>query len=148
MAEAKDKENAKDERVSEAGVDQVKKDDNPEYPTDLDDNPKKEKKGKEKEDHPPLTEPLTVFIRDNDKVIFQGKAKSITTYNDFGDFDVLAGHTEFISLIYDKLKVKKDNDEEQDIPIDRGVIRIFKNQVDIFLGLDAVAVEKREEFNK
>lgn len=65
---------------------------------------------------------------------FKGKAKAISGKNRLGNFDILPGHTNFISLIFEELKVYTP-EKEISFKFNRGVLETSENQVKIFLGL-------------
>lgn len=77
--------------------------------------------------------PLHVYTRDKKKTFFKGDAFSLTSVNDKGVFDVLPEHANFISLIKDYVIVDKGKPQEIKIMISSGVLKVARNQVDIFL---------------
>ncbi len=76
--------------------------------------------------------PLT--IRDREKVLFQGDAKALTSLNDRGEFDILPEHTNFISIIREKLTVHKTDGSDENFRIEHGVVKVFANSVAVYLG--------------
>lgn len=76
---------------------------------------------------------LTVIIRNKDKVLYSGQAFAITAINDQGPFDVLAEHESFISLIKDKITIHITPTKEQEIQIENGILRVYKDQVFIYV---------------
>lgn len=76
---------------------------------------------------------LSVVIRKKNGVVFSGEAKSITSYNERGTFDILPMHTNFVSVIRDRLEVAKVTNEKIKIPVERGVMRVKENHVEIYL---------------
>ncbi len=66
---------------------------------------------------------------------FEGKAVSVSSQNQLGDFDILPQHTNFITLIYNYLTIVTPKKEIIKYNFKRGVLRVRKNKVEIFLGL-------------
>lgn len=76
---------------------------------------------------------LTVVIRNKDKVLYSGQAFAITAINDKGPFDVLAEHESFISLIKDKVTIHTTPKEQKEIPIQNGILRVYKDKVYVYV---------------
>ena len=68
------------------------------------------------------------------KEAFEGKVKAISSKNRLGNFDILPGHTNFISLIFNTLTLQAPN-KKIDYQFARGVLEVSENKVKIFLGL-------------
>jgi len=65
---------------------------------------------------------------------FKGEAQSISSKNKVGKFDILPGHANFISLIFNSLTVYTPQ-EEKTYEFKRGVLEVADNEVRIFLGV-------------
>lgn len=76
---------------------------------------------------------LTIVIRNKDKVLYSGQAYAVTAVNDSGIFDILPQHESFISLIKDKVTIRKSPREKQEIPIENGILRNYKDKVYIYV---------------
>ena len=76
-----------------------------------------------------------LVVQDLDQIIFTGKAKAVTAYNEKGIFDILSMHENFISLINKNVTIQKENGEIQTLEIDKGILRVKKNRVEIFVGI-------------
>ena len=76
---------------------------------------------------------LTVIIRNKDKVLYSGQASAVTSINDKGIFDVLAEHESFITLIKDKVTIHTTPKEKQEIQIDNGILRVYKDKVYVYV---------------
>ena len=76
---------------------------------------------------------LTVRALTRDRVVFEGKAKALTSYNEKGVFDVLFGHENFISIVYKSLFIHLDSTHTQEIKIDHGILKVHDNNVEIYL---------------
>lgn len=69
------------------------------------------------------------------EISYQGKAKSISSKNQLGVFDVLPYHTNFITLIFDHLTIITPEERKITYQFRRGVLEIRRNKVNIFLGI-------------
>lgn len=78
---------------------------------------------------------LTVIVREKDKIVFNGSAKSITSTNEKGRFDILPLHTNFVSIIRETLELIKPDNSLHKIPIQRGILRIKENHIEVYIGL-------------
>ncbi len=76
---------------------------------------------------------LTVVVRNKDKVLYSGQAFAVTAVNDRGVFDVLAQHESFISLIKDKVTIRTTPTTKQEIQIENGIVRVYKDKVYIYV---------------
>ena len=66
---------------------------------------------------------------------FQGKAAAVSSENKIGKFDILPEHTNFISLIFNKLTIDTLVGKKIDYAFKRGVLEVSENQVRVFLGI-------------
>ena len=78
---------------------------------------------------------LNIVVRKRDGIVFAGTAKSFSSLNDVGPFDILPQHTNFVSVINDKLQIIRPDNKITDILITRGVVRVRNNEVEVFLGV-------------
>ena len=74
-----------------------------------------------------------VIIRKKDSVVWQGEVKSLSSTNKIGNFDVLPEHTNFVGLIEKYIIIRFDKTQKK-YPIDRGIISVKNNQVEVYLG--------------
>jgi F0F1-type ATP synthase epsilon subunit len=79
------------------------------------------------------TSNLNVSVRSKKKTYFKGNAVSITSLNDKGEFDILPGHANFISLISKYVVIDKDQKSEQKFVVSNGILRVKENTVEVFL---------------
>lgn len=65
---------------------------------------------------------------------FEGDAKSLTAVNESGEFDILPGHHNFITMLLscDVRVITADNESEV-IPILRGLLHVKQDKLIIFL---------------
>ncbi len=78
---------------------------------------------------------LTVVIRNKDKILFSGQCYAVTCINDRGIFDILPQHESFISLIKEKVIVRKSPREKQEFLLENGILRVYKDKVYIYLNI-------------
>lgn len=69
------------------------------------------------------------------EIYFEGKARSISSQNRLGKFDILPRHANFITLIYENLTIVTPEEKKITYQFKRGVLEVSENKVNIFLGL-------------
>ena len=65
---------------------------------------------------------------------FAGRALAVSSQNPVGNFDILPGHVNFITLIFNVLTIHLP-EKKINYKFNRGVLEVSQNQVNIFLGL-------------
>lgn len=65
---------------------------------------------------------------------FQGKVEAISCQNNLGDFDILPGHINFITLIFKKITIHISSNKKISYEFNRGVLEVSENKVNVFLG--------------
>ncbi len=68
------------------------------------------------------------------EVFFEGRAKSVSSENKLGKFDVLPEHANFVSLIFNEVTIVTEKGEKINYKFKRGVLKVAENKVRIFLG--------------
>lgn len=81
---------------------------------------------------------LEIEIVESEKTLYNGKAKSLSSKNPEGKFDILPGHRSFISIIEDEIKIRTDKGEDLTFKIEKGVLKCFHNKIEILVGLDSL----------
>ena len=76
---------------------------------------------------------IVVSVKSLKKTYFDGKAESITSLNDTGEFDILSEHANFISLIRNYIVIDRGLKSEQKFMISNGILRVKENKVEVFL---------------
>ena len=76
---------------------------------------------------------FSVIIRTRQDVVYQGEVEAVTSTNDTGNFDVLAGHAYFISLIQRFIIIKITPVQKKHYEIDQGIIYVQEGVVKIYL---------------
>lgn len=82
-----------------------------------------------------IPEDLKVNIKDRRKVLYEGFARSVSSFNSVGEFAVLPQHANFVSLIKDKVIVDKDTPQEEVFEIETGLISVDDNGVNVYIGV-------------
>lgn len=78
---------------------------------------------------------LNVTIRDRKGIVWEGEATAVTGRNEVGPFDVLAGHSNFISIISKKLIIKTADKKLREFNVDSGILQVREGKVMIYLGV-------------
>ena len=69
------------------------------------------------------------------KLGYRGSAVAISSVNKVGKFDILPAHTNFISLIFDKIIIHLADKTKLEYEFKRGVLEVSENLVKVFLGI-------------
>lgn len=78
---------------------------------------------------------LQVRIIAKNKVLFEGQARSVSSHNTVGNFDILPEHSSFISLIDKSVGYVDELGVSQVLSINQGLIKVIDNQVIILVEL-------------
>ena len=81
---------------------------------------------------------LDLTVLNREEIVFQGKVKSVTSYNEKGKFDVLPQHSNSISLLQKGLIYRLISGQEKEIPVSDGVIKVQENKINVYLGIGEV----------
>lgn len=81
------------------------------------------------------TNSLTVAVYNADVMVFEGPAASVSSTNNMGRFDVIPFHSNFITIISDNLVIYDTAGKKKEIKIDKGVLKVTGNKVDVLLGI-------------
>ncbi|KKQ74858.1 MAG: hypothetical protein US96_C0023G0002 [Candidatus Woesebacteria bacterium GW2011_GWB1_38_5b] len=77
--------------------------------------------------------PFTLFVRNKKGVLINSQAKSITSYNRLGRFDILSTHSQYISVIEGSLLVTYEDNKTDEIPLSQGILKVLENRVSVYL---------------
>jgi F0F1-type ATP synthase epsilon subunit len=83
------------------------------------------------------------LVRDRQTVLYEGPASAITTRNEHGLLDVLPEHTHFISIIEGSVDIVRPDGKTLNIPVSKGILKIFGGEARIYLGIFSVASKKK-----
>lgn len=78
---------------------------------------------------------LHVFIRDRQKVLANEDIESISGVNEKGVFDILELHSNFITLIEQRIVLRRSDGTSQEIMVNNGVLRVSENRAEIYIGV-------------
>lgn len=81
---------------------------------------------------------LSITIYGLESILYEGKAKAITSVNDKGQFDILPLHSNFISVIKDKLILYERTGSQKEFKLKNGVLKLVNNRASVFLGLEGL----------
>ncbi len=76
---------------------------------------------------------LKVDIRNRKEQFFYGDAKTVSSVNDTGEFDILPQHANFVTLIKAYVLVDKNLPTEKKFEVDNGVLAAKTDAVDVYL---------------
>lgn len=82
-----------------------------------------------------MKDTLNVVVRSRRGLIFEGPLAAVSSYNTVGPFDVLPEHSNFVSMISKKLVLHKSNGKKEEMWVDKGVMVVEKNSVQVFVGI-------------
>ena len=69
------------------------------------------------------------------QVYYQGEAVSVSAVNDVGPFDILAGHSNFFSLLTEGEVIINTGYQNVKVTIPNGVVRVSNNMVTLFVNI-------------
>ncbi|MEK7533917.1 MAG: hypothetical protein AAB600_01130 [Patescibacteria group bacterium] len=78
---------------------------------------------------------LDLVIRNKQGVLYNDKVEAVSSKNDKGVFDILPEHENFISIIRESIVIHKKINQNQEMKIGNGIIRVYKNKVNIYVGI-------------
>lgn len=78
---------------------------------------------------------LDLVIQSKFGVVYNDKVAAVSSKNDKGIFDILPEHENFISLIKEKIIIHKNLNQNQEMKIENGILRVYKNRVNIYVGI-------------
>lgn len=80
-------------------------------------------------------QPLHVFIRNRDTVLINEDVLSLTSVNEKGIFDILPLHSNFISLVEQKVTLTRMDGSKEEVVVSNGILRVIENRVEIYIGV-------------
>lgn len=78
---------------------------------------------------------LTVIVKSPTRTEYSGTAHAVTSYNMRGKFDILAFHSNFISIIEQMVIIHQDNKQDVQIGLEKGIMKVSKNVVTVLIGV-------------
>ena len=86
--------------------------------------------------------PIKVKVSDTENLIFEGEVDRISSYNEVGPFDVYPMHANFISIIQKELTLYNHNKKVKEVKLEQAVMKVKKDIVHIFLGIESFFVDE------
>lgn len=78
---------------------------------------------------------ISVSIKNKKQQLFLGDARTVTSRNERGVFDILPYHVNFITLIFDFIIIDRNLPSEKRYEMENGVLYTVSNKVEIYVGL-------------
>lgn len=78
---------------------------------------------------------LEIIVIKTDQMIFRGMAKSFSSINDQGKFDILPDHQNFISIIKNYMIIRTTSGKNHHIDIEEAVLHLKNNKLVVFTGI-------------
>lgn len=77
---------------------------------------------------------LTLTVRTRDSLLYEGKVRSLTAHNDYGRFDILPGHSNYISLVDGLISFVTDAGLDRNLRVQNALLTASANKISIFIG--------------
>jgi F0F1-type ATP synthase epsilon subunit len=84
---------------------------------------------------------LQVRVLSPSNQYFDGPAQSVTAQNDVGQFDILADHANFFTLLSPGTLSVVTHTQRFELPIHQGLLKVAHNQVTAFVDIEGIAVK-------
>lgn len=78
---------------------------------------------------------FSLAVHDRSGVVFEGEVRAVSSYNSRGLFDILPIHSNFISVLRQKLILYKIDGSKQEMHLDSGVMRVLLGKAVVYIGL-------------
>jgi len=78
---------------------------------------------------------MKLQILSPDTTLFDGQVKEISCHNEKGQFDVLFGHANFMSMIDKKITVIQADGVKKEYPVEQALIEVHNNEIYIFVNI-------------
>jgi len=90
----------------------------------------------------PIAEHLTVTVISPQQILFSGEAKSISSKNSVGNFDLIPEHANFITIIENyPITIRTNKNQKLDFNFPLSIIYITNNIVKIYAQLPTPEIE-------
>ena len=80
-----------------------------------------------------IKETIDIYLSNPDQVLYKGNAMGFSSFNEAGEFSVIAKHTNFRSLIKDKIIIYINNNEKKEFKITKGVLSFSNNSLEVYV---------------
>lgn len=78
---------------------------------------------------------LDVVVRKRTGTVYTGQVLRISSINEVGPFDIYPHHAQFVTVIKQRLEIAKETGKPATFDLDRGILRVKANNVEIYLGI-------------
>lgn len=79
-----------------------------------------------------MQEKLFVSISSPEKILWEGEAESVSSENSKGAFDILSGHSNFVTIIEKKPLVVRRLDGDREFEFSTAIIYVHQNHITIY----------------
>ena len=76
-----------------------------------------------------------VITESNGVLMYSNDVRAVSSKNENGVFDILPYHINFISIVRERIVIVELSGEKKEFPIERGLMSVYKNKVEVFLGI-------------
>ncbi|PIP56892.1 hypothetical protein COX05_00665 [candidate division WWE3 bacterium CG22_combo_CG10-13_8_21_14_all_39_12] len=76
---------------------------------------------------------IHIYVGSPEKILFEGEAIGLTTFNSKGEFSIIPQHINFRTLIQDKIAVHVSNDDIKEFTISKGVLSFSNNKLEAYI---------------
>jgi F0F1-type ATP synthase epsilon subunit len=87
---------------------------------------------------------LNVRVRDTEKVLYEGQADRVNSFNEMGPFDIYPMHANFISIIKNKLTIYLKKEKAKELSFEQAIMKVKKDVVHIYLGIEIFAIDEND----
>src|SRR6185312_12045805 len=84
---------------------------------------------------------LKVKVRDTENILFEGDVDRVSSINEIGPFDIYPMHANFISILTKELSLYQNKQKVKELKLEQAVIKVKRDVVNIFLGIETLAFE-------
>jgi F0F1-type ATP synthase epsilon subunit len=92
--------------------------------------------------------PIKVRVRDTENTLFEGDVDRISSFNEVGPFDIYPMHANFISILRQALTLYHKKEKLKEVAFEQAVMKVKKDEVHIFLGIEAFMLEEEDQIPK
>ncbi|MEA3355703.1 MAG: hypothetical protein U9Q63_04455 [Patescibacteria group bacterium] len=78
---------------------------------------------------------LDIVLRERKRVLFKGAAKSLSSVNNLGKFDILYNHANFVTTVKEMIILTHNRGYERKFKIGSGILSAEENKVEVFVGV-------------
>lgn len=94
------------------------------------------------ESRPSRLSSIAVTVRSRRGIVFEGVVSALTSHNETGEFDILANHANFVSVIKESVLLRHVERAPEVIPITVALLVARENKVEIYAGTFLAGDEK------